>query len=64
MALTNGFDRYHPPANLAFGLKAKYVTLTDLFKIKVLHKPQWDLFLPPYVATTKHLCQSRACSFF
>jgi len=51
MALTNGIDRYHPPANLAFGLKAKYVTL-DLFKIKVLHKPQWDLFLPPYVATT------------
>ena len=45
--LRNIFDRYHPSANLAAGLNANYVTLTNLYKKKVLHKPQWDLLFPP-----------------
>ena len=45
--LRNVFDRYHPPANLAASLNANYVTLANLFKRKVLHKPQWDLLFPP-----------------
>ena len=49
--LRNVFDRYHPPANLAASLNANYVTLNNLFKKKVLHKPQWDLLFPPGGAT-------------
>ena len=45
------FDRYHPPANLAASLNANYVILGNLFKRKVLHKPQWDLLFPPGGAT-------------
>ena len=49
--LRNVFDSYHPPANLAAGLNASYVILANLFKRKVLHKPQWDLLFPPGGAT-------------
>ena len=49
--LRNVFDRYHPPANLAASLNANYVTLANLSKKKVLHKPQWDLLFPPGGAT-------------
>ena len=44
--LRNAFDKYHPPARLAAGLKANYVTLNDLFKKKVLRRRQWDLLFP------------------
>jgi len=53
--LRNIFDGYHPPANLAAGLNANYVTLNNLFRKKVLHKPQWDLLFPPGGATNHHL---------
>ena len=49
--LRNVFDRYHSPANLAADLNANYITLANLFKKKVLHKPQWDLLFPPGGAT-------------
>ena len=49
--LRNVFDRYHPPVNLAASLNANYVTLNNLSKKKVLHKPQWDLLFPPGGAT-------------
>ena len=49
--LRNVFDRYHPPANLAASLNANLVTLANLFKRKVLHKPQWNLLFPPGGAT-------------
>ena len=49
--LRNVFDGYHPPANLAAGLNANYVTLSNLFKKRVLFKPQWDLLFPPGGAT-------------
>ena len=49
--LRNVFDRYHPPTNLAASLYANYVILANLFKRKVLHKPQWDLLFPPGGAT-------------
>ena len=45
--LRSVFDRYHPPANLAAGLNANYVTLSNLSRRKVLHPPQWDLLFPP-----------------
>ena len=41
------FDRYHPPANLAAGLNANYVTLNTLKTRRVLHQPQWNLLFPP-----------------
>ena len=49
--LRNVFDSYHPPANLAAGLKANYTTLNSLKTRRVLHKPQWDLLFPPGGAT-------------
>ena len=50
--LRDVFDRYHPPANLAAGLNANFVTLTNLSRTRrVLHKPQWDLLFPPGGAT-------------
>ena len=49
--LRNLFDGFHPPANLAADLNANYLTLDNLFKKKVLHKPQWDLLFPPGGAT-------------
>ena len=49
--LRNVFDRYHPPANLAAGLKANYTKLNSLKTRRVLHKPQWDLLFPPGGAT-------------
>ena len=49
--LRNVFDSYHPPANLAASLSAKYVILANLFKRNVLHKSQWDLLFPPGGAT-------------
>ena len=45
--LRNVFDRYHPPANLAAGLLANYLTLNALKTRRVLHQPQWDLLFPP-----------------
>ena len=45
--LRSVFDRYHPPANLAAGLNANYVTLSNLSRTNVLHPPQWDLLFPP-----------------
>ncbi|KAL9966363.1 hypothetical protein ACROYT_G024419 [Oculina patagonica] len=41
------FDRYHPPANLLADLKANYLTLNNLLRKRVLHRPQWDLMFPP-----------------
>ncbi len=49
--LRNVFDSYHPPSNLAADLNANYPTLNNLFKKRVLHKPQWDLLFPPGGAT-------------
>ena len=49
--LRNVFDRYHPPANLAAGLNANYLTLNALKTRRVLHQPQWDLLFPPSGAT-------------
>ena len=49
--LRNVFDGFHPPGNLAADLNANYLTLNNLFKKKVLHKPQWDLLFPPGGAT-------------
>ena len=40
------FDRYHPPANLLADLNANYLTLNNLLRRRVLHKPQWDLLFP------------------
>ena len=45
------FDSYHPPAKLAAVLNANHLTLNNLLKKKVLHKPQWDLLFPPSGAT-------------
>ena len=47
MVLRTIFDRYHPPANLLANLNAKYHTLNNLLRRRVLHKPQWDLLFPP-----------------
>ena len=41
------FDRYHPPANLLADLNANYLTLNNLLRRRVLHRPQWDLLFPP-----------------
>ena len=49
--LRNMFDSFHPPTNLAANLNANYATLNNLFKKKVLHRPQWDLLFPPGGAT-------------
>ena len=49
--LRNVFDGFHPPENLAADLNANCLTLNNLFKKKVLHKPQWDLLFPPGGAT-------------
>ncbi len=45
--LRNVFDSYHPPAVLAADLISNYVTLNNLYKKKVLHKPQWERLFPP-----------------
>ena len=45
------FKRYHPPANLLADLHGNYVTLNNLLKKRVLHRPQWDLLFPPGGAT-------------
>ena len=45
------FDRYHPPANLLADLHRNFVTLNNLLKKRVLHRPQWDLLFPPSGAT-------------
>ena len=49
--LRNVFDGFHPPANLAADLNTNRPILNNLFKKKVLHKPQWDLLFPPGGAT-------------
>ena len=49
--LRNVFDGYYPPANLAAGLSANYLTLNALKTRRVLHQPQWDLLFPPSGAT-------------
>ena len=41
------FDHHHPPASLVADLKANEPELLDLFKKKVLHKPQWEQLFPP-----------------
>ena len=41
------FDSYHPPANLAAGLNANYLTLHNLLRKRVLRKAQWDQLFPP-----------------
>ena len=51
MVLRKIFDRYHPPANLKANLNAKYGTLNNLLRKRVLHQPQWDLLFPPGGAT-------------
>ena len=45
------FDRYYPPAKLSAGLSAKYSTLNDLLKKKVLRSAQWEKLFPPGGAT-------------
>ena len=45
------FDRFHPPANLLADLNANYLTLDNLLRRRVLHRPQWDLLFPPGGAT-------------
>ncbi|XP_078376274.1 uncharacterized protein LOC144659657 isoform X1 [Oculina patagonica] len=45
------FDGYHPPANLLADLHANYLTLNNLLRRRVLHRPQWDLLFPPSGAT-------------
>ena len=45
--LRSVFDRYHPPAYLAAGLKTNYRTLSSLKTKRILHNPQWDLLFPP-----------------
>ena len=49
--LRSVFDGFHPPANLAADLNANLAILNNLFKGKVLHKPQWNLLFPPGGAT-------------
>ena len=49
--LRNVFVRYHPPADLAAGLKANYSILSYLFKRSILNKRHWDLLFPPGGAT-------------
>ena len=51
MVLRKIFDGYHPPANLLADFNANYHTLNNLLRIRVLHKPQWDLLFPPGGAT-------------
>ena len=51
MVLRKIFDRYHPPPSLLADLNAKYHTLYNLIRKRVLHKPQWDLLFPPGGAT-------------
>ena len=45
--LRNVFNGYHPPASLSAALNANYSTLKNLFRRRILHKPQWDLLFPP-----------------
>ncbi|KAL9961960.1 hypothetical protein ACROYT_G031006 [Oculina patagonica] len=45
--LRNVFDSYHPPANLAADLNAKYRTLNNLLRKRVLRSAQWDQLFPP-----------------
>ncbi len=46
------FDGFHSPANLLADLHANYLTLKNLLRRRVLHRPQWDLLFPPGGATT------------
>ena len=41
------FNGYHSPASLSAALKANYLTLQNLLRRRILHKPQWDLLFPP-----------------
>ena len=41
------FNSYHPPAKLAAGLTANYLTLSVLLRKKVLRTAQWDQLFPP-----------------
>ena len=45
--LRNVFDRYHPPANLASGLKSNYSILNNLLRRRVLNGRQRDKLFPP-----------------
>ena len=45
--LRNIFNSYHPPAKLAAGLTANYLTLSVLLRKKVLRTAQWDQLFPP-----------------
>ena len=41
------FNGYHPPASLSAVLNTNYLTLQNLSRRRILHKPQWDLLFPP-----------------
>ena len=41
------FNGYHPPASLSAALKSNSLTLKSLLRRRILHKPQWDLLIPP-----------------
>nr|XP_058971915.1 uncharacterized protein LOC131798269 [Pocillopora verrucosa] len=41
------FNGYHPPASLSAVLNTNYLTLQNLLRRRILHKPQWDLLFPP-----------------
>ncbi|CAH3130664.1 unnamed protein product [Pocillopora meandrina] len=41
------FNGYHSPASLSAALNANYLTLQNLLRRRILHKPQWDLLFPP-----------------
>ena len=41
------FNGYHSPASLSATLNANYLTLQNLLRRRILHKPQWDLLFPP-----------------
>ena len=45
--LRKAFDRYHPPAGLATDLNTYKPLLMNLFRKKVLRKPQWEKLFPP-----------------
>ena len=41
------FNGYHTPASLSAALNANYLTLQNLLRRRILHKPQWNLLFPP-----------------
>ena len=45
--LRNVFNAYHPPANLAADLSARYSILNKLLRRRILDRHQWDKLFPP-----------------